>query len=97
MVELPFPRWIGSQFGYRAANIHVKPYRFYIPLPPRWSNPVRRYTEVMTRHLRKLEKRLYDDMLRHLKQTDQEYPWPWGDYVYYSRTVEGKVCTYRKA
>lgn len=45
----------------------------------------------MTRHLKKLEKALYEDMLRHLKQTDQEYPWPWGDYLYYSRTVEGKV------
>lgn len=45
----------------------------------------------MTRHLKKLEKTLYEDMLRHLKQTDQEYPWPWGDYLYYSRTVEGKV------
>ena len=45
----------------------------------------------MTRHLKKLEKTLYDDMLRFLKQTDQEYPWPWGDYVYYSRTLEGKV------
>lgn len=61
----------------------------YIPLP--FLPPVRRYTEVMTRHLKKLEKTLYDDMLRHLKQTDQEVPWPWGEYLYYSRTVEGKV------
>jgi hypothetical protein len=26
---------------------------------------------VMTRHLKKLEKQLYQDMLKHMKQTDQ--------------------------
>lgn len=45
----------------------------------------------MTRHLKKFEKTLYGDMLKHLKQTDQEVPWPWGDFLYYSRTEEGKV------
>jgi hypothetical protein len=30
---------------------------------------------------------LYKDLLSHLKQTDQEYPYPWGPYFYYSRTV----------
>jgi hypothetical protein len=27
----------------------------------------------------------------HTRTHVQEYPWPWGDFVYYSRTVEGKV------
>lgn len=45
----------------------------------------------MTRHLKTLEKTLYKDMLKHLKQTDQEYPWGWGDNFYYSKTIEGKV------
>jgi len=29
---------------------------------------------------------LYKDMLDHLKQTDQQYPYPDGAFLYYSRT-----------
>jgi oligopeptidase B len=36
-----------------------------------------------------LQAKLYDEILSHIKQTDQNVPYRWGDYFYYSRTKEG--------
>lgn len=48
------------------------------------------YTDTMTRHTRDLQRRLYDEMVRRMKQTDQSVPTRQGDYYYYTRTEEGK-------
>jgi oligopeptidase B len=37
-----------------------------------------------------LQKKLYDEMLGHIKQTDTQVPYRKGDYFYYTRTEEGK-------
>ena len=37
-----------------------------------------------------LQKRLYDEMLGHIKQTDTNVPYRKGDFFYYTRTEEGK-------
>jgi oligopeptidase B len=29
-------------------------------------------------------------MLSHLKETDEDMPYPYGDYLYYSKTIKGK-------
>lgn len=36
-----------------------------------------------------LQDELYNDMLSHLKETDEDLPYKHGDYEYYSRTVQG--------
>jgi oligopeptidase B len=38
----------------------------------------------------RLATELYDEMLSHIKQTDLSVPYRLGDYLYYSRTEEGK-------
>jgi oligopeptidase B len=48
------------------------------------------YTAAMTSGLKPFEDVLYNEMLSHLKQTDLEVPVRRGDYLYYSRTEEGK-------
>jgi oligopeptidase B len=37
-----------------------------------------------------LQETLYNEMLSHIKQTDTNVPYRWGNYFYYSRTEEGK-------
>ncbi len=37
-----------------------------------------------------LQEKLYNEMLSHIKQTDSNVPYRWGNYFYYTRTVEGK-------
>jgi len=37
-----------------------------------------------------LQEKLYNEMLSHIKQTDKNVPYRWGNYFYYSRTEEGK-------
>jgi oligopeptidase B len=37
-----------------------------------------------------LQEKLYKEMLGHIKQTDVNVPYRWGNYYYYSRTEEGK-------
>jgi oligopeptidase B len=37
-----------------------------------------------------LQEKLYNEMLSHIKQTDTNVPYRWGNYFYYSRTEEGK-------
>ncbi len=48
------------------------------------------YTEQMTRDLKPFQEALYTEMLGRIKQTDLSVPVQRGDYLYYSRTEEGK-------
>jgi len=48
------------------------------------------YAEVMMEHTEGLQAALYDEMLSHVKESDESAPYPHGDYWYYSRTEEGK-------
>src|SRR5260370_12528515 len=36
-----------------------------------------------------LQAKLYNEILSHIKQTDENVPYRWGDYCYYTRTKEG--------
>jgi len=48
------------------------------------------YTESVMKPTAALQDKLYNEMLSHIKQTDQSVPYRWGDYFYYTRTEEGK-------
>jgi len=48
------------------------------------------YTEAAMAPTKSLQQNLYDEMLGRIKQTDLSVPTRIGDYVYYSRTEEGK-------
>src|SRR5882672_7356822 len=48
------------------------------------------YTEVVMKPTETLQKRLYDEMLGRLKETDVDVPYKEGDYFYYARTEAGK-------
>jgi len=48
------------------------------------------YTAEMTKGLLPFAESLYQEMLSHIKQTDLSVPVKRGDYLYYSRTEEGK-------
>jgi oligopeptidase B len=48
------------------------------------------YTTAVMKPTEALQQSLYDEMLSHVKQTDLQVPYRYGDYYYYSRTVEGK-------
>lgn len=48
------------------------------------------YTEATTSHLGSLRERIYQDLVSSIRETDYTLPRPRGDYVYYSRTFEGK-------
>ena len=48
------------------------------------------YTDAMTKHTKKLQEMLYDEMLSRIKQTDLSVPVKYGPYFYYSRTEKGK-------
>jgi len=41
-------------------------------------------------HLKPLQDELYVEMLSHLKETDEDMPYPYGDHSYYSKTIKGK-------
>ena len=47
------------------------------------------YTEQKTEHLEKFRKNLYDEHISHLKETDENPPYPYGKYYYYTKTVKG--------
>jgi oligopeptidase B len=49
-----------------------------------------KYTEYMMRGTKDFQETLYKEMLGRIKQTDQNVPYRYGDYFYYSRTEEGK-------
>ena len=48
------------------------------------------YTDAVMKPTEPLQKKLYDEMLSHIKETDVEVPYKQGDYLYYSRTETGK-------
>src|SRR5271157_5737250 len=48
------------------------------------------YTEAMTKRLKPFQDALYQEMLGRIQQTDLSVPTRRGDYLYYSRTEEGK-------
>src|SRR5205807_4766071 len=47
------------------------------------------YTTALMKPTEALQDKLYKEILSHIKQTDVNVPYRWGDYFYYSRTVEG--------
>lgn len=49
-----------------------------------------KYTETFTKPTEALQKKLYDEMIGRIKQTDQSLPTRIGQYVYYNRTTEGQ-------
>jgi oligopeptidase B len=48
------------------------------------------YRKALTKHLEPLEKKLYEEMLSHVKQTDLDVPVRENGFWYYSRTEKGK-------
>jgi oligopeptidase B len=48
------------------------------------------YTDALMKPTEPLQKKLYDEMLSRIKETDVEVPYKEGDYFYYSRTEAGK-------
>lgn len=48
------------------------------------------YTAAVMRPTEELQKKLYDEMLGRIKQTDENVPYRYKNHFYYSRTVEGK-------
>src|SRR5215831_3751754 len=48
------------------------------------------YADAVMKPTLALQDKLYNEILSHIKQTDQNVPYRWGEYFYYSRTVEGK-------
>src|SRR5438128_5400547 len=48
------------------------------------------YANATMKKTEPLQKKLYDEMLSHIKQTDVNVPYRKGDYFYYTRTEEGK-------
>ena len=48
------------------------------------------YTETVMKPTAALQEKLYNEMLSHIKQTDTNVPYRWGNHFYYSRTEEGK-------
>src|ERR1044072_247541 len=48
------------------------------------------YTDMVMKPTAPLQEKLYNEMLSHIKQTDSNVPYRYGNYLYYSRTFEGK-------
>jgi len=48
------------------------------------------YAEAAMQPTAALRDKLYKEMLSHIKQTDVNVPYRWGNYFYYTRTEEGK-------
>ena len=48
------------------------------------------YTETVMKPTAALQEKLYKEMLSHIKQTDTNVPYRWGNHFYYTRTEEGK-------
>ena len=48
------------------------------------------YTAAAMKPTEPLQNKLYKEILSHIKQTDENVPYRWGDYFYYTRTVEGQ-------
>src|SRR3954471_6484179 len=48
------------------------------------------YTDSVMKPTESLQKKLYDELLSRIKETDVDVPYRYGDYFYYSRTEAGK-------
>src|SRR5215472_4697651 len=48
------------------------------------------YTDAFMKPTEALQKKLYDEMVSHIKETDVNVPWRYGAYFYYSRWEAGK-------
>lgn len=48
------------------------------------------YTEEYMASFKGLQKEFYDEILSRVKEDDETYPIPKGDYLYYSRTIKGQ-------
>jgi oligopeptidase B len=48
------------------------------------------YTDAVMKPTVSFQKKLYDEMLSRIKETDVDVPYKYGDYLYYSRTEAGK-------
>jgi len=48
------------------------------------------YTAAVMKPTEALQAKLYNEILSHIKQTDNSVPYRWGDYYYYTRTIEGQ-------
>ena len=48
------------------------------------------YSSAVMKPTEALQDKLYNEILSHIKQTDTNVPYRWGEYFYYSRTVEGQ-------
>ena len=48
------------------------------------------YAETAMKPTEALQETLYKEMLSHIKQTDTNVPYRWGNHFYYTRTEEGK-------
>src|SRR5262245_37915378 len=48
------------------------------------------YTAAVMQPTEPLQKKLYDEMLARIQETDMGVPWRKGGYFYYSRTEQGK-------
>ena len=48
------------------------------------------YAEAMMKPTAVLQDKLYKEMVGHIKETDVSVPYRWGNYLYYTRTEQGK-------
>jgi len=48
------------------------------------------YTDAVMKPTEALQETLYNEMVRRIKETDQDPPYPEGEYFYYTRTEKGK-------
>ncbi len=48
------------------------------------------YAETAMKPTAALQEKLYKEMVGHIKETDNSVPYRWGNYFYYTRTVQGK-------
>src|SRR5580704_15511406 len=48
------------------------------------------YTDAVMKPTEPLQRKLYDEMLSRIRETDVEVPYKFGDYFYYTRTEAGK-------
>ncbi|CAH0476766.1 unnamed protein product [Peronospora belbahrii] len=52
------------------------------------------YTAIKTQHLANVRSNIYNELLSHVQETDEDYPHPHGNYLYYNRTVKGSSYVY---
>ena len=48
------------------------------------------YADTLMGPRKALQEKLYQEMVSHIKETDDTVPYRWGDYLYFSRTEKGK-------